>query len=489
MRRGKGGAGYNRKVLTFYRINFSYTPPYQVLCDGDIIHESLNNSLFIKQSLPTLLDASAYPVVTNCVIKDLRQRGPSHSNAALFAKRCTRVECVHEGVSNPVECIFKRLEKSPHGKLMVAVANGMLLRKIASTPGIPLISIQNKSKIFLRAPSKASLDTVQNSEKAKLKTFGDADRALLEQINAGEKSNKSEKIIKRRKKKAKGPNPLSIKRSVRKLGFQQSSHENAGSEEQLKPSKKIGETTKEERSRKSNNAVVTVDSKLKVVSGSRKATRKRKRSKGALGDKQMNGQSEGRKETSEKTVALPRKKRRRRQAKQAAAAPDKTKDSKENVPSQGDSAFENVISSERMAKSHSDLKIVLKKDVSGSDRHWSDGGGPLVKKKSSVQNAKGNSDVSTLHGQRKRPEETSQFVKSRENSKPAVKEMGRSAGKENPNRQRNPDNSTEDAGNQPLITDLGVDGKDSAADVEPFKRKKQRKNRRRRPQKMKTEDS
>ncbi|PXF49811.1 rRNA-processing protein FCF1-like [Gracilariopsis chorda] len=217
MRHSKGGGGQNRKVLAFYRVNFNFIPPFQVLCDADIIHEAMKKDLYLKQTLPNMLSASAQPVVTSCVISDLRGRGNEYSSAAVFAKRATRLPCNHEGTLPAVDCLLRRLESHADPKVFVAAANRAILKQIASIPGIPLISIMNQTKLALRPPNKATLDHILLAEKSKTMAISDADKALLARVTEAEKASKPIRTIARRHRKAKGPNPLSVKKSRKPL--------------------------------------------------------------------------------------------------------------------------------------------------------------------------------------------------------------------------------------------------------------------------------
>lgn len=213
MLRSKRSSGQYRKILAFYRLNFNYIPPFQVLCDSDIIHEALKKGLYLKQTLPNMLSASAQPVVTSCVISDLRRRGNEYSSAALFAKRATRLPCNHEGTLPAVDCLLHCLESNSGPKVFMAAANRAMVNRMASIPGIPLISILNQTKLTLRPPSKASLNYVLRRERSKTMAISDADKVLLARVAEAEKAHKPTLGNNRRHKRAKGPNPLSVKKS------------------------------------------------------------------------------------------------------------------------------------------------------------------------------------------------------------------------------------------------------------------------------------
>jgi len=122
-----------RKALTFYRTSFGLTPPYRVLVDGPMAAVSLHRSIYLKESLASLLDTPAPLLVTSACVRrevvalaaaaasnqaatpdgghDRAGAGagaPDLSAAALFLKRVQTVKCTHAGgASVPAsECIL-----------------------------------------------------------------------------------------------------------------------------------------------------------------------------------------------------------------------------------------------------------------------------------------------------------------------------------------------------------------------------------------------
>ncbi|KAI0562518.1 rRNA-processing protein Fcf1/Utp23 [Gracilaria domingensis] len=169
--------------------------------------------MYIKQSLPNILNAPAQPAVTSCVLEDLRSRGSEFSSAALFAKRVFRLPCAHDDKLDAAACILQLLRNASEAKIMIAAANVDLLKQLTRIPGIPLISIFNGTKLVVRPPNRPTLDYVRNNEKIKTQAISDRDKSLLERIKRDERAKRPQRTIIRKKRRAKGPNPLSVKRS------------------------------------------------------------------------------------------------------------------------------------------------------------------------------------------------------------------------------------------------------------------------------------
>lgn len=217
MRTGSTKGNDALKVLRFYRVNFGYEPPYRVLLDADMIQTSISNNLYIKNTLPNLLNATAYVVVTACVVRTLRDAGETHSSASLFAKRATRVPCTHEGKKSAADCIKSRMLTPFEFKLVLGSNDAALIAQLASIPGIPLISLINNTKLVLRPPTKLTLQFVRQSQSAEESTLNKSDKVLIDRVRAQQKATVNPNQIVRKHKRPKGPNPLSVKKPTKNV--------------------------------------------------------------------------------------------------------------------------------------------------------------------------------------------------------------------------------------------------------------------------------
>lgn len=222
MRTARGRGNDARKILTYYSINFDVHPPFQVLCDGPIISLSIRNNLYLKQSLPRLLGNTAYPVVTNCVVSELKSLGEEFSGAALFAKRLTRIPCAndtcHELEGNASGCILARLRKQDDMRLMLATNDTDIMRSLTTVAGVPLITVENQTKLVLRPPGRETLDYVRRMEGNRGTVVSASDRAFLKKVHAEAVARipqKTQRREQKKRKRAKGPNPLSVRKAKR----------------------------------------------------------------------------------------------------------------------------------------------------------------------------------------------------------------------------------------------------------------------------------
>lgn len=213
MRTSTGKGNSSQKILSYYRVNFNFSPPYQVLCDGPIIFQSFKNDIFLKHALPTLFGAPTYPVVTDCIVNELRQLGESFSNSAIFAKRATRIACAHQSEVSAAECIRLRAEQPFESKLAIATNDAQTILQVSKIPGIPIVTIFNQTKLILKKPSTATLAFAQQKQAARADHLLDADKALLNKVLEEKLEQRRQRKPSFKPKRAKGPNPLSVKKT------------------------------------------------------------------------------------------------------------------------------------------------------------------------------------------------------------------------------------------------------------------------------------
>lgn len=86
-----------KRTVNFYRLAFGITEPYRVLLHPDFIRQSVKARINIKEQLPKILQGRAYPVVTRCVIEELKAKGKGGDplGAAVMARKFQTIQCKH----------------------------------------------------------------------------------------------------------------------------------------------------------------------------------------------------------------------------------------------------------------------------------------------------------------------------------------------------------------------------------------------------------
>ncbi|CAK9036717.1 unnamed protein product [Durusdinium trenchii] len=204
----------HRRILRFFRITFGVQEPYHVLVDGTFLTHALQQRIYVKEQLPKMLEGRSTPMVTNCVLEELRALGERALGAAIIAKGYYRLKCGHETPIVAAKCICQQIGQSNERRLLVATQDPELLATLRAVPGVPLIRLHGPVP-QLEEPSKASRGAAEAKEKQK-RTCANWERPKLPELKAKEVKAKAlaEKPKKLRKKK--GVNPLSCKKSKKK---------------------------------------------------------------------------------------------------------------------------------------------------------------------------------------------------------------------------------------------------------------------------------
>lgn len=233
-----------KKNISFYKYNFSFREPFQILVDGTFCQAALKNKIQIKEQMPKYLMGEVQLCTTNCALKELESLGKELYGAKLILQRYQVRRCAHFKEPIPAsECLLSMLgETNPH-HYFVATQDHTLTTGLKEIPGVPLFYIILNT-IVLDRPSQASLDYVQKVQLGELVSpaHQESIRSLKEQQGLGPRDTER----RGRKRKRKGPNPLSCLKKKKKA--------------EPTPPKKTEEGQKKKRSRhkrRKSGAVIT----------------------------------------------------------------------------------------------------------------------------------------------------------------------------------------------------------------------------------------
>ncbi|KAG7225439.1 hypothetical protein INR49_027433, partial [Caranx melampygus] len=168
-----------KKNTSFYKYNFNFRQPFQILIDGTFCQAALKNKIQIKEQIPKYLMGE----VQLCTTK-----------AGDSGERVVRSQNHLAEVSGP------------HGD-----------HRPEEDPGVPLLYIILNT-IVLDKPSQASLDHVQAVQLGKLVSPAQQQsiRSLKEEQGISQKD--GERRGRKRKRKQSNPNPLSCLKKKKKKG-------------------------------------------------------------------------------------------------------------------------------------------------------------------------------------------------------------------------------------------------------------------------------
>uniref|UniRef100_A0A5B6YH54 UTP23 sensor motif region domain-containing protein n=1 Tax=Davidia involucrata TaxID=16924 RepID=A0A5B6YH54_DAVIN len=233
----------HRRSVRFYTACFGFREPFKVLCDGTFVHHLLVNGISpANTAISNILGATVKVFTTRCVLAELKSLGDSYTESLKAAHSLMTARCDHEKRKSAVACIMEIIgEKNPE-HFFVATQDADLRKKFQEIPGVPVI-FGLRNALFLERPSAFQHDFVKSAEEErshmteleckmlnmkrnnKLVTeeAGDSSDAnegggdqILEthvvKTNSAKKRTDVKDKAQFKRKKAKGPNPLSCKK-------------------------------------------------------------------------------------------------------------------------------------------------------------------------------------------------------------------------------------------------------------------------------------
>lgn len=231
----------HRKVVRFFSACFGFREPYKVLCDGTFIHHLLLHDLTpADDSLSNLLGARVLIFTSRCVIGELTSLGESHAMAVEASHQIITAMCDHEKRVDAETCIQSIIGESNSEHFFLATQDSELRKKFREVPGVPVI-YGLRNSLFLEQPSLNQRDFVKSTEEKRLH-MNESEykkiwkRELKEKLTSAAAISTSveEDFVKRnrnnlvrtlgmvdkvrfKKRRAKGPNPLSCKKKKKQI--------------------------------------------------------------------------------------------------------------------------------------------------------------------------------------------------------------------------------------------------------------------------------
>lgn len=203
-----------RKHLRFYRLTFGIAPAYRCLLDGSFIHQCLKVKLPIADRLEKLLqEREVRLLVPRAALEELEAFGePCRAAVDFVQEHCEVLERpAAVGAEAACDGLRRTVGEANAGRFLVCTMDEGLRRDLRRVPGVPLILL-NQTSLVLESPSAASLRNVESQERGKQGVTGEAREAIDRIRSAARAAGTASGDGQRVKKRAKGPNPLSVKK-------------------------------------------------------------------------------------------------------------------------------------------------------------------------------------------------------------------------------------------------------------------------------------
>lgn len=218
---------WTKKTINFYRYVFKFNPPFKIIIDGNFISISLKKKFDIKTSLEKFLNEKVRLIIPSCIFKELQLIEDKIPGILKLISQYKIEECNHNQL-DPITCIRNYIGKKNRDKYFVATQDDFLRKQLRKIPGVPLIFF-DQNMLLIDKLSPSSLEASEKRENLKEAPQKKEQKILKEKKNevkdfliqefknSAYYKRKSEeyklnKLMGKIKKKANGPNPLSVKK-------------------------------------------------------------------------------------------------------------------------------------------------------------------------------------------------------------------------------------------------------------------------------------
>ncbi|XP_067281679.1 rRNA-processing protein UTP23 homolog [Pseudorasbora parva] len=205
-----------KKTISFYKYNFCFREPFQILIDGTFCQAALKNKIQIKEQLPKYLMGEVQLCTTSCALKELETLAKDLYGAKLILQRFQIRRCKHTKDPVPAsECLLSMLGETNTHHYFIATQDQELTTALKKIPGVPLLYIILNT-IVLDKPSERTLKHVEAVQMGQIADLSKQKslQSLKEKEGLGKDG--EERRGRKRKRKSSNPNPLSCLKKKKK---------------------------------------------------------------------------------------------------------------------------------------------------------------------------------------------------------------------------------------------------------------------------------
>ncbi|TRZ01701.1 hypothetical protein DNTS_003587 [Danionella cerebrum] len=205
-----------KKTIIFYKYNFYFREPFQILIDGTFCQAALKNKIQIKEQLPKYLMGDVQLCTTSCALKELETLSKDLYGAKLILQRFQTRKCNH--MKDPISasaCFLSMVEETNPHHYFIATQDQELTTALRKIPGIPLLYIILNTMVL----DKVSEQTLKHVEAVQLGQIVNIhEKKSLQSLKEKEGIGKDvdERRGRKRKRKSGNPNPLSCLKKKKK---------------------------------------------------------------------------------------------------------------------------------------------------------------------------------------------------------------------------------------------------------------------------------
>lgn len=186
-----------------------------MLLDGNFIHATLESNLpHLQELLSRLLGGEVKMFTTPCISKELSALGSAFAPAATAARQQQLHKCGHSPAITPCDCLLEAVAGGNKQHWWVASQDKTLQAALAELQGVPLLFASVNGLHLADPPHKAKAAIAADTAEAQVLPAHERHTDALKDLQALRPKDESYKAF--RRKHAKGPNPLAVKKKASK---------------------------------------------------------------------------------------------------------------------------------------------------------------------------------------------------------------------------------------------------------------------------------
>lgn len=174
-------------------------------------HRSLPH---LQELLARLLGGEVKLFTTPCISKELSSLGDHFSNAATTARQQQLHRCGHSAAVPACDCILEAVGEGNKQHWWVATQDKLLQAALAELQGVPLLFASVNGLHLSDPPGASKAAVAAGTAQAQVLPAHERQAEALKDLDALRPKDESYKAF--RRKHAKGPNPLSVKKAAKR---------------------------------------------------------------------------------------------------------------------------------------------------------------------------------------------------------------------------------------------------------------------------------
>ncbi|KAI7848244.1 Fcf1-domain-containing protein, partial [Circinella umbellata] len=193
-----------KRLLHEYSLGFGLRTPYQILVDAEFCKEAAKQKLDINVEFEKTFQDQTRHFITECSVQELRRHNQGSFEAQQIAKQFERRRCPHTHAPiASTDCVAQVVGPTNEYNYIIASQDEALREKLRAIPGIPMVYVK-AHMVVMEHMSIATKRLLEEKEAEKKGLSTREKNQVSKMLHSGEELPK--------KKKVKGPNPLSVKK-------------------------------------------------------------------------------------------------------------------------------------------------------------------------------------------------------------------------------------------------------------------------------------